>query len=411
MPTEHTEDPYWVDPDTHRIKHTSISAAIRSKYGQLLEVLRGNQNKSAVDKSRAKAGLISTLHPSEKKITQIIEQADEQFNFMDSVPHVRVLHPHLAAEMLDRRTYIKPISQSEFDGLTVKDAFELVLAINGQGLDEMDVNSFLHLDYDVAKLLQLRLNDASELYDRGKTEAAQEAADTAFNELKPSLEKLITGGKLSGGEDAPTFYLGRKIDLNRQFSFPEELQSLEEILEYISYPEAKMLLQFLIDHSDLEYLFTVHEDPEFGNKDRVENQLKEDREGFYFYDCVGGEASDEHKALVDQLRDQLVATLRNNNFYILNGLDDYRDRILGHYAHDGYIYQPLIDKQGHKQLDNTIECFAVELGRRKLIKMKRSFCFEIPGNLGDERKKQMLQIIERVFILPFLAAVEIKTAA
>jgi hypothetical protein len=97
--------------------------------------------------------------------------------------------------------------------------------------------------------------------------------------------------------------------------------------------------------------------------------------------------------------------LRMHGFDTMTGVDNPDDPDLGNTIENGYIYTPFHNADGsRRRSDRTLEMAAVELAGvgDGLLRLKRSFCFEIPGNLVPERKTLMLQIIEEEFLKPLL---------
>ncbi len=89
--------------------------------------------------------------------------------------------------------------------------------------------------------------------------------------------------------------------------------------------------------------------------------------------------SDADKLLVEELKQGLAEALIRAGFPLFHGVDDPHDPALGYRADHGYIYQPVIDRNGKRRLDGTFESAVVELGRLGLAKVERAFSFEIPG--------------------------------
>ncbi len=198
--------------------------------------------------------------------------------------------------------------------------------------------------------------------------------------------------------------LGRKIDLNRQFPIPSDAHSWRDAFGAVVYPEAKLLLTMMKDNPNIQYVFSFHEDPEFGHKDHPKPGVEQlTRDGVYFYDMPHDARRDTDKAMVGEIKTTLGNALTEAGFTLFHGVDDPNDPALGYFADHGYIYQPLINTQGERTIDGTFESAVVELGRLGITNVDRAFSFEVPGGLAPQRKTQIIDIITNTFILPFLA--------
>lgn len=225
-----------------------------------------------------------------------------------------------------------------------------------------------------------------------------------LEQLKPpEYIEMVNGREVVRGGVA-----GRKINLNRQFHLRDVNKSYDEVIASLDYPEAKLLIKLLQDNPDLRYLFSIHEDPEFGfddektYKQQMGKETLHSRDGFYFYDCLDDGEKDHDKELVSKLHIRLIDKLTQHGFTLLDGIDDPNDPDLCLKADRGYIYQPNVKPSGNRKLDGTIESAVVELNRLGIGKIERAFSFEIPKGLSTERKSLLLQLILSEFIVPFL---------
>lgn len=204
--------------------------------------------------------------------------------------------------------------------------------------------------------------------------------------------------------------VGEMVDLNRQFPIPETAKTWEDVWKTVQYPEARLLLQMAKEHPSVKYLFSFHEDPEFGYGERPQPGMEQlTRDGVYFYDMCPDARTDTDAALVTMLKNHLSTALTRDGFSMFHGVDDPNDPDLGYIADHGYIYQPIVNTQGERKLDNTFESGMVELGRLGLINIKRAMSFEVPSGLDPERKYAIMDCIINTCIIPFLAAKGIPT--
>ena len=204
---------------------------------------------------------------------------------------------------------------------------------------------------------------------------------------------------------------GRKMDLNRQFSIPEDAKSWGDVYDALSYPEAKLLTKMMQDNPDLKYAFVFHEDSTCGHNEQIQRGVEQlGRDGFYFYDVAKDARTDGDKHMIDGLQTSLATALTDAGFSLFHGVDDPTDPALGYVADHGYIYQPNVNEKGVRKLDGTFESAIVELGRLDIADIDRAFTFEVPGGLALERKQQMIEIITNKFIMPFLAHKGITTS-
>ena len=61
--------------------------------------------------------------------------------------------------------------------------------------------------------------------------------------------------------------------------------------------------------------------------------------------------SDADKLLVEELKQGLAEALIRAGFPLFHGVDDPHDPALGYRADHGYIYQPVIDRNGKRRLN------------------------------------------------------------
>jgi hypothetical protein len=163
--------------------------------------------------------LISALHPDEEKVAELLEELLRGKQFLAELPVLAVLYPYLLASLMNRRTYIAPLSPTEFAHLTVEDAKDLIISVEGKGIDydeendpsEIAILKEKYPDHGEMFELQNKLQEVSSLLHSGYKIQAQ----IRFDRLKPKLQKLLEGTK-----DNRNFHLGKKLNLNRQFTVP-----------------------------------------------------------------------------------------------------------------------------------------------------------------------------------------------
>ncbi len=346
---------------------------------------------------------VGGIHSDEHEASEIF---DNQISLSFQFPHLKIMNAHLAASMFNRREFPLPLSENELAKLKLENIREVAILVKGSGnalgLDQ--VIEAYHPDVANAKLgeifkinpecaaelaLQRDIRAVANLVKDGKTKIAQEKLDI----LKPKLLRL------SNGTD---WVLVRRIDFNRQFLG----------LEQINYPEAKMFLQLIRDHSEIKYLFSNHEDLEHGSDDFITRKKHKGREdvlfgesGVYFYDMHWQVGNDPDHDLVQELRSKFINRSIKCGFRTLNGTDNPFDPALDNLSDHGYIDQPNADQNGKLiKLDGSLESFFVEMGRLGLTKAERAFSLEVSGRLSPERKLELMEIYNEELILPFLEA-------
>lgn len=212
------------------------------------------------------------------------------------------------------------------------------------------------------------------------------------DEIITPKEKIVMESQAPDGNHWSV--IGKKIDFNRQFPVDPKAGTYTDIMQGLSYINAQLLFQLLWDNPNLHYLFSFHEDVY-----RKGNVGDGPKAGLYIYDCAPDARSDTQIDFASTLHAQLARELTKEGFSVYNGIDA---RALRNKVQNGRVYQPNIDAQGTRKLDKSLESFAVELARLGLGNIQRSFCFEIPGKLTVPRKTEMVTIIMRSFVQPFL---------
>jgi hypothetical protein len=184
------------------------------------------------------------------------------------------------------------------------------------------------------------------------------------------------------------------VDLNREFR-----------IAHITNTRAKLLEEVLLANPSLKYIFSFHEDPE-GEIEIVDKWGKRVTlpVDFYMYDTplwatVNTDAvpDDNEDGLINKLKRELMINLKKAGFRVYTGIDDIKDKALGHFAEDGYIHYP-----ADTDPDGSFEYYAAYLGSIGKTETKRSFTFDIPAKLSREQKIKMTEIIFRSFITPLL---------
>lgn len=198
--------------------------------------------------------------------------------------------------------------------------------------------------------------------------------------LRANPEALILGVRGIGDKTI--------LDVNRCFNDkPEKYWVAKEIKEIIAqYPE-------------IEYVFSFHEETDKnGYRDKEGGGIEtfeRDPNSFYMYDSFNADESTTDKIM--PIYKSLASSLLENGFTLYTGYDDYKD---GHSETvqlnpviNGYCPQP---SSKDNFIDGSFENWVIDQG------IRRSFLFEIPHGLPIERKKEMMQIIFKKFIIPFL---------
>jgi len=363
------------------------------------------------------------IHADESQSPSNWEQTISTKGEMASFPRAEIMEAHDVAAMLGRRDNLVPISEEQLDNFSVEDAHLLTILVRGGhvvnetklfGLDvvaeawtEEEQKQFIEkmnvvkdkdgqpIDCKNYLRLQKIIYEIRDLVNSG-TEQKKQLAEGIFEEIKPLLKEI--------NDSSSNFALAKKINLNRQFPIDENAQELAQTIENFTWPEAKLLAQATRDLPNARFIFSMHEDPEY-SKDLGEEEELDSDEGFYFYDMYYSDQDDLDKELIFRLKENLANKLKEAKFYIMSGIDDPNDPDLGFFADRGYIKQPIVDKNGRmNEVDGTYETAMVALGQKGLLNIERAFCFEIPGKISQERKIELLSILQEEFITPFLKA-------
>lgn len=369
---------------------------------------------------------VGGIHADEGRTPKIYERNTSNTGDMSRLPRAEIIEPNDTAAMLGRRDNLVPIKNEEIDDLVAEDALNLVILpksgrlVNNEtllGLDviaeawtederaqfkqAMDVlrdKDDQSIDYSYELKLQKMLFKIRDLLNKKyEGEIKQKKINEArryFNLIKPLLKKI---------NESTNFILARKINLNRQFLVDERSDTFENSREVLTWSEAKLLVTATADLPNAKYIFSLHEDPE-NYKDGSQYE-PDSYQGFYFYDVHYFFNDDVDKDLVFRLKEELIDALKKEGFHIKDGIDDPNDPDLGFSAENGYINQPIINKDDQMdKVDGTYETAMVALGLKNILKIERAFCFEIPGKISLDRKTLLLNILQEKFILPFLKA-------
>ncbi len=174
-------------------------------------------------------------------------------------------------------------------------------------------------------------------------------------------------------------------DLNREFKKKGGSWQKKEILEiFSSYP-------------DIEYLFSFHEETDKKAYQKVDGKIvisDRNKNAFYMYDAYDPK---KENISISEFLGPLRRALIDSRFSLYDGFDDYKkfrkENVQLNKVKQGYCLQTA---DSEKFIDGTLENWVVAQG------MKRSFTFEIPAHISEERKQLMMQIIFQTFIIPFL---------
>lgn len=178
------------------------------------------------------------------------------------------------------------------------------------------------------------------------------------------------------------------IDANRYFS--------NEISNYWVAEEIKTITA---QHPNLKYSFSFHEEADKkGYREKDDGMIEtfiRNPNSFYMYDAFNAEESTSDEIM--PLYNSLASTLTKQGFSLYSGFDDYnknpKETVQLNPVNNGYCLQAS-DKKNF--LDGSFENWVVTQG------MKRSFVFEIPSRISEEKKQLMIKIIFNKFIIPFL---------
>lgn len=369
------------------------------------------------------AVFVGGIHADESQSPSNWEKIISTKGEMAQLPRAEIMEAHDVASMLGRRDNLVPITDDELNNFSAKNAHLLTILVSGGhmvneekllGLDvvaeswtKQEQDQFIEkmgsiqnkdgvaIDYKNQIRLQKIIYEIRDLANSGET-SKEELAEAILEEIKPLLKEI--------NSSSSDFRIAKKINLNRQFPISENVQSLDQAIQDFTWPESKLLAEATKDLPNAKFIFSMHEDPEY-SKDFGEGQELDSDEGFYFYDMYYSDQEDTDKELVLQLKENLANKLKEAKFYIMSGIDDPNDPSLGLEADHGYIEQPIIDKDGQmNEVDGTYETAMVALGQKGLLNIERAFCFEIPGKINQERKLELLNILQEEFIIPFLKA-------
>lgn len=189
---------------------------------------------------------------------------------------------------------------------------------------------------------------------------------------------------------------GKTVNLNRQFFATNRVKTWEDLHQKAQQPEVRFFYQLLAQNPQLETVFTFHEDGDFSG-----DEYDQDRGGFYLYYTRQDAQKDRAKKRVLELAEKLMAKVKAAGIAINSGVDDPTDPVLNMVAENGFIDQPLVDRQNKMKLDGTLEAITVFTGKKGLTNIQRSICFEIPAKLSAKRKVLLLNLIRTEFIEPF----------
>jgi hypothetical protein len=160
------------------------------------------------------------------------------------------------------------------------------------------------------------------------------------------------------------------VDINREFPAGE----------MPTYPQA-MLLRRVIDKFPIKYLFSFHED------------YVDEPHPFYMYDDTQNTHDLVMEQRVQRLWNVLNGTLKQQGFETYTGLDDLGNQII-----NGYVRTTTSD-----HYDRTLESYLVDLGRRGIGQVQRSFTFEVPGHESIAVKQTYLKHILGEFVIPIIS--------
>jgi hypothetical protein len=193
--------------------------------------------------------------------------------------------------------------------------------------------------------------------------------------------------------------VARFVDLNRQFTVPEEILktgSWEDIRAYIPYGPAKILLRLLQDNPHITSLFTFHEDtdhtdiaPPFYTPPPGKHM-----EGFYLYDTsLAGDT--RYDGFIDGQMDILREALVRHRFSLFTGYDDEADSILRNWIDKSFTRQKLTKS------DSTIEGFSMILSQYGFLpNLKHTFTLDFPSHQPKIRKIELVKLVVDNFLLP-----------
>lgn len=160
------------------------------------------------------------------------------------------------------------------------------------------------------------------------------------------------------------------IDLNRQFVGKERPD----------HPQAKLLADCFLEHSNVHTVFSFHEDPE------------EDR--FYLYHQAVRDDAGEMDTYIETLIDRLVSRVESEGISLYDGIDDID---LGYLVKRGFC--AVASDAMH---DNTFEMWALQKNLHNHPNIRRTFLFEIPGKLSAARKEAVVRMIMDEFVEPYM---------
>lgn len=374
---------------------------------------------------------VGGIHPDEHQSPTNLEKATSTAGEMANLVRAEIMEAHVLAAMQGRREHLAPLDEQEIDFLQAEDAFNLVVLprnfvmVNNSKLLGLDIiaeawtkaeqdqfrsamdslrdENGNKVDYqNELKLQKLFFKIRDLLNNQEKNEENErkiKIAKKTFEALKPILKKI---------NSSKSFTLAKKINLNRQFPVNENATNLDQIISEFSWSEAKLLAEATRDLPNARIIVTLHEDPEYGHKDKGEGAELDSDQGFYFYDIHHSFMEDKDRELVLKLKDNLAIKLKEAGFYIKNGVDDPNDPALGFLAENGYISQAILNQNNQViKSDGTYETAMALLGQKGLLKVERVFCFEIPGMISEERKRLLLSIVQEEFLVPFFKAKDI----
>lgn len=371
--------------------------------------------------------IVGGVHADESESPGNWEKSTSTKGEMAQLVRAEIMEAHDIAAMLGRRDNLVPIPNEEIDKMRAEDAFNIVILPHGghlvdqakllgldvvaeawtedeqlrfkQAMDALRDEQGQSIDYSNELRLQslfYTIRDLLNNKEEGDAHARKiQEAHELFEQIKPELKKVNV---------SKHFILSRKINLNRQFPVDENTETFDGSRRAMTWPEARILATATADLPNAQYIFSMHEDPEY-DKDGGSGEELDADQGFYFYDVHYSFNDDPDRELVLGLKEELANALKAEGFFIMSGVDDVNDPNLGFSADHGYINQPIINRDNQMdEVDGTYETAMVALGQKNILKIERAFCFEIPGKISSDRKTALLNILQEKFIMPFLRA-------
>ncbi len=168
---------------------------------------------------------------------------------------------------------------------------------------------------------------------------------------------------------------------------------------------AHEIKQGVLNYPNLEVAFSFHgENDKDGYRDSEKGGIEKfprDLSSFYMYDSFDPSINSSEEIML--LYQSLATALEEHGFSLYNGYDDFKndpnETVQLNPVVNGYCPQ---FSNRENFIDGTFENWIVDQGLKGRTKIKRSFTFEIPGHIPKKRQQEMIDIIFREFILPFL---------